>query len=449
MNAVHALPRLLWRPAMLWLLFPLFWAVAWPFASLTSHGVPVARIWSAEPTGPVRSAVWQLSILVPAVFGLAVTFGRLELQHTPISWMLPGARRGLLTGSLLIALPLAALAGVLTARTMPGWTALAMFAVALFSFTSASTVVDVAIPRAFRWPALLPLALAILLPGAASRFVEQSPLISGLVAGGFAVMMLGYQSSKRVTRARHFTWSGAVPEPRAFYWTGRRTVEREWREDLATERLRSWLRAARYERASLPVSIPALYLPIVIMAVLFGYLMNAPHMLLILTGIAFGSSHLRLTTTLPYPLSRVRRGRLAIAGTAIEAAAFTVMLLVVVLLVLMLEIPVPDLFVDDSPRVGWAPVIAMAWAWAPVAQWSAARRPMDLNMSIRRWFIPYFVYVAAAILTSRALEGQGPLILLAATVAIAAAVQVVNWAAVRRYYTRADLVEVSPALLQG
>jgi hypothetical protein len=446
MTAFLALPRLLWRPAMLWMLFPLFWAVAFPLIVLAESGAPLRALWSGEAAAGVRAAAWRLTALVPAAVGFAVAFPRLELQHATFSWTLPGVRAGLLAGTLLVGISIAGAAALVLGRAAPLSFTVAALAVGFFWFVAGSVVADAALPRLVRWALVLAGLLAVVRPVESTRLLDAWPWLSALLAVGMGAALLAAQFSRRSSRARHFLWSSAAPGATALYWAGRKGIVRDWTHSLATERFGPWVRAAAYEGSGgHALSFPARHLFLAAFAVLWAHLMNEPAMAIMLAGIFLSTGQIHLVTTLPYPLPRVRRAHVALAGATMEAVTLTAFMAVLVVGMQAAAIPVLGWFAQEEPSVTWGAAVGMAWAFAPVAQWVSIRWPIQRQppAAERRflpWFAAIFVYGVMAAISARALTGMSPLALAAAVLGIGAALHGVLWIVVHRHFARSDLL---------
>jgi hypothetical protein len=378
--------------------------------------------------------------------GFAVAFPRLELQHATFSWTLPGARGGLLAGTVLVGVCTAGAAALVLGRAAPLSFAVPALAVGFFWFVAGSVVADVALPRMVRWPLVLAWLLAVVRPAESSRLLDAWPWTFALLALGMGTGLLAAQFSRRSSRARHFLWSSAAPGATALYWAGRKGVARDWTQSLATERLGPWLRAAAYEGSGgRAVSFPARHL-FLAFAVLWGHLTNQPGITIIMVGSFLSVGQIGLFTTLPYPLSRVRRAHVALAGAAMEAVTVTAFIAVLVVGTQAAGIPVLGWFAGEEPGVTWGAAVGMAWAWAPVAQWVSIRWPVQRQPPDvqRRFFLPWFVavgvYVLLGLTSARALTGASPLVHAAAVLGIGVALYGALWIAVHRHFARADLL---------
>lgn len=451
MTVVRALPRLLWRPAILWMLFPLFWAIAWPVLTLAEGGTPVGWLLGSAGDGSgaaaaadgLRTARWHLTLLVPAAIGLTVTVVRLELQHAAFSWMLPGLRRDLLAGTLLIAVPLGAvMAWVVTGGggAAVSATGAAAFGVAILSFTLVAAGLDAAIARTLRWTALLALILAAVQPATFARMVEAHPVI-GLAASLVWVTALLYlQFSKPAARTRPFRWSAVATGATTLYWAGRSGVDRDWKRSLATARIGPWLRAAEYEGSrGRSLSFPASSAVAAAFAAILAHTMSAPGMILVFAGVFLWIGRLQLTSTLPYPLSRARRARLAALGMFIEATLLIALIALALFILRAIDLPLLP-WAEDPTRELWAPAVAMAWACSPIALWVNLRRP-DYQTSGPKAldFIPWMIYALVGSFAIRQAADLEPLALAALTTAIAVPLHLLLWGLVHRHYTTADL----------
>jgi hypothetical protein len=402
---------------------------------------PLRAQLSADPPRHARAAVWLLVLIVPVILGVGVAMARLELQHTRLSWQLPGLRRALVTGTLMIALPVSAALAWLVGRSVPASSAFAAFSVALFSFTAAPNVFDVAIPRALRWlPAALLVVVAVRLSGFA-RIVEQWPLAIALPALALSGLLMTLQFSDRSARNRYVRWSMFAPRAKALYWAGRRESPRVWTRSLATERLVPWLWAAEYEGSVGRFTYPTLHLGMAALAVLGGHLVSMPVVSVSTAGMFLSFGQLRLGPTLLYPLSRSRRADLAETCTLIDATTSAAMMAVVLLAVRLVSLPPIPWFPDATSLISWAAAIGMTFAWAPIAQWTMIRWPDPESLRQFRCLAPLAVFALMAVVSALALAGQPPLVLAAATAGIGAIARLLFRIAVRRRYRQADLVQ--------
>lgn len=439
MTRANALTRLLRRPAMLYVLLPLFWAIGIPVLMLAEAGTPVQSLLDGSMAEPVRTARWHLTILVPAAIGLAVTIARLEVQHAMFSWTLPGLRRRLGAGTLLVALTLALGLGFLAGRGDAPWTGIAAFSVALLSFAVVGAALDVALPDALRWTAIAALAVAAFRPAALADVAVSRPIPVIALSLASAAVLFGFQFSVRAARRRRFRWSSVAPGSKTLYWAARSVAFRDWKHSLAADRYGPWLRAAEYERSGGRGLVP--YLMIVGVHVALAHLMSAPELFLVWAGMLYAHGRLQLGSSLLYPLSRTRRARLAALGLEVEAVVLIALAVPVLLVIRAVDVPVIAWFAEPRGKVTWAAVLAMAWAWAPLAQWAAARRTAHDADSRwdAAWFVPFILYFIAASVSARLTAGLEPYALAALTIGGGLALRAVHWDRIRHYYADADL----------
>jgi hypothetical protein len=443
MSGPRVLFPLLARPVMLWTLFPLFWAVTIPFILVGEAG------FSPDV---MRGVILHLGILVPAVFGFAVAIARLEFQLAPGSWTLPGARRGLLTDALAVAMPIAAgsalLNGYLAAAGSVASAGAAAFALAMLSFATAGSAIDNGMPRALRWSALLLLAAAAVRPDALSALTAHAPWPLAIAGSGAAALLFAAHFSRTAARRRHSRWSAIAPGIRTgLYWANRHSARSRWSRNLATDRLGPWLRAAAYEGAGgrrVPLSLQ--FLIMAALAVLAGYLIASPFQTVLLAGIFLVQGRVRLTSPSRYPLSRARRADIAAAGAALEAAAFMALVVGVTLAVRSSGVPMIAWFADDmTSRFGWPAAIAAAFVWAPVAQWGLVVWPGYAGQHgfDGRRLVLLLLYVVPAFITALLLDGMSVPLLAALAAAWGVAGYGVFWVGARRHFARADLVRAT------
>ncbi|CAN5627117.1 hypothetical protein BH23GEM9_BH23GEM9_05110 [soil metagenome] len=447
MSGPRALTRLLWRPDVLMLLLPLAWAVLMPLA-LLEDVAPIRELWSRDPGPAAWQARWRMLVWVMPVLGFTAATVRLELQYATLGWMLPGIRRGLLAGTLLIAVPPAAALAMLVARGGSVAVAATAFAWALFWFAIPGLFMDGALPRLLRWAARLGLIAAAFGTAHFARVAEAWPLAGAAMALlGFGAM-LHVQQSARYARRRLFRWSiFATSLDAVRYRDGRAGSGRQWDEPLATVDLRPWLRAAAYESR---VRLPVVHLRVAAVAVLMAHLLNLPMMMIIGAASGFAVAGMQLGAGLLYPLGRARRADVAFAGAVLDAATFSVCAAVLAAGLQWLSLPALPWYQDSNPGYSWPVMLGIVFALAPVPQWGVVRRSAagerletSLTMSYVWPFIAYAVIAAAA---AAAIVRSGlsadPLATAVAIAALAGAVYLGFWLTLRRLFARMDLLRV-------
>jgi hypothetical protein len=445
MTALHALPRLLWRPMTLLLLFLLGWTIALPLLMLWEDGVPLRALWEGRGGEPARNAAWHLIFMATATLGLSTALARLEADHARFAWTLPGLRRGLGASTVMLAVSAAAAAALLVSRASPtpgAWAA--AFGVSLLAFAAASSALDPALPNPARWGGGLVVLAGVLRPGILARLVELSPWLAAAASTLVAVLIWRVQFSAAAARVR---LERAAPDTSSMrYWSRRWQVERSWTRSLATDAAGPWLRGAAYERSG---GRPTWMIMLVgaTFVVVAARLMNDPGIALIFAAIFLSDGRSLLTPALPHPVSRRRRSDLAIAGCASEATMFVLLMGLLAGAVEALGVPSLVWYADSPPGYGWGLVLAMVFAWIPVVQWGTVRWAATAALAERApypgfWksialFIPFTLGAHAS---ARILQGYPPLMTLLAAAAIAAVVWGLFALAVRWHYARADLV---------
>jgi hypothetical protein len=442
MSAAGALPRLFLRPAALWVLFPLAWALFVPVALLLESGVHVRALWTGGAPEAVRRSLWLLMLLVPAAFGVLAADARLAVQHARFAWTLPGARGALLGSTLAVAaLPAAALALFMLHHT-DATIAVAAFAVAFAAFHVPGWAFDAALPRAARILVAAGYAAAVFRPTPFLGAVEGAPLPAALMALALAGVLLRAQFSDAAARARLERWSSFAPANRAAYWATRGRSERRWTQDLATERLRPWLRAAAYEASGgRRLALGARHLAVASVAVVWGHVGADASIVMIVGAVALASGGVQLRSPQLQPLSRRARADIAAAGSLIDAASFCALAGAVLLVTNALPLPTLPFFADGGTAdAQWRTALALTFAWAPIAQWRVVRTPGEWTPSLRI-MLPLIAFATAAALSRRMLPDE-PWLAAAAVGGLALAVHAACWLALRRHFARADLAPV-------
>ena len=445
MSMPYALLRLTRRPMTL-LVLP---AMALAFVMAFDQGdASIGDIWRGDSSWPVRDALWHLVAVGPMIPGFIAAIYRLEMQHTTLAVALPGLRRGMIAGTLAIALPVAATLALLMGRIAPVSAAIAAFALGLCSFLLPGAAIDVALPRPVRWLAGIAMIGGLLSSGdagvdySAEGWLEPMaaahPVLTSLLALGCAAGLLWLQISPGLAPSR----------AQSSFWARQRRSWLGWHTSLTTERLSPWLRAAIYESSGFARGHRAL--PVI--GVLLATVVGKPSWLWMFAGLGFTMRGLQLSTNLPYPLTRTRRAEVAYAGTLVDAALFWVVAGIVLLMIGLLPLAALrlPLFAPDEASTfnSWPIGLGLAFALAPIAQWPVILWSVGLRRTHPIGRIVYVVaYMIACALAARALSSPGfagsPRDTAIGIAVLAIAVQAVHWLAMRAYFTTHDLVQRS------
>jgi hypothetical protein len=436
----YALLRLLARPAVLLLLVPcgavLLLALDMLLSGQDTGPLPVRRAWDAATVA--RASVWYATMLLALAAGFVVHVIRLEAQHRPVAWLLPGLRRGLLAGTLTVAVPVSLAVAVLARVHLEAGDAVAAFFLALLVFMLAGAVVDGGLGASLRWSSrVLLLALAALFGYGAAEGV----LLAAVPLFAATVVLVRLQFSRATARRHPYAGSVFEPVPGLASRSRGHAPELVWQMRLDTMAIVPWLRAAQYE--SLGVArfgyLTGLLLSAVPVAT--GFFTRAPELIVILAGVAFAGTGLQLSGHLHYPLPRARRAPISLAGTLVHAGAYCAAMAAFALAFETWGGALPRMTDIGTSTTGPFTAIGLAFALAPIAQWSAIRgEPISVGggLALREWG-PIAGYMGAAIvaqpLLSRGVVPAGA----AALVVLAAAVYTVHAAAVARYFARSDL----------
>lgn len=448
----YALLRLTWRPMTLLVLPAMALALVMAF---DQGDASIGDIWRGDSSWPVRDALWHLVAVGPMMPGFIAAIYRLEMQHTMLAVALPGLRRGMIAGTLAIGLPVAATLALLMGRVAPISAAITAFALGLCSFLLPGAAIDVALPRPVRWLAGIAMIGGLLSSGDVGvdysaegwfgPMAAAHPVLTSLLALGCAAGLLWLQISPGLARRRPFLWSGLAPSrAQSSFWARQRPSWLGWHTSLTTEGLSPWLRAAIYESCGFARGHRAL--PVI--AVLLATVVGKPSWLWMFAGLGFTMRGLQLSTTLPYPLSRTRRAKIAYAGTLIDAALFCVVAGIVLLMISLLPLAALQLplFAPDEAGAfnSWPISLGLAFALAPIAQWPVILWSVGLRRTHPIGRIVYVVaYMIACAVAARALSSPGfagsPRDTAIGIVALAIGVQIVHWFAMRAHFTTRDL----------
>ncbi|WP_309673397.1 hypothetical protein, partial [Gemmatimonas sp.] len=186
---IGALFRLFWRPASFGALFMISLAAMAPF------------VMFGEQVSAVQSAV-HLGLTLPLIVGVLASTAADELLRQPGSWMLPGLRRSLAAGDVLVVLLLSAIVSAVAWRA--GGIALAA-GVAIIApcwyAVGGGARLAVKRPKLIGASALVVLAMAAA-PTMYSRVVTGALPLTALVAACATVVLMRARWSPGVARMR-------------------------------------------------------------------------------------------------------------------------------------------------------------------------------------------------------------------------------------------------------
>jgi hypothetical protein len=158
----------------------------------------------------------------------------------------------------------------------------------------------------------------------------------------------------------------------------------------------------------------------------------------------------RLSGRWPYPLSRVSRSNLAFIASLVDSTVYFLVTFIVMSVLIRSGLPQLKGFEADPARVRDLTLLPLAFIWSPLAQWLAATTPGSWKSFMKSggWSVRHglFSLTAVALIFAtwyviRRFGGStSALNLSLVQVSLAAVVQGVYWLALRRHFTRADLI---------
>ncbi|MFN2315895.1 MAG: hypothetical protein ABR551_09280 [Gemmatimonadales bacterium] len=376
-------------------------ASAWPLLRLEElTGNPFVHLLETRDLPLAESARWQLLVLVPAAVGLVLLWVRMEVMGSGLGWLLPGIKRQWLTGELLVAVPVALGAAVLTGIDRGVMLPLAAAGAALVAWNLPGVILHPCTPGTWRYVAIAMLVAGAVLPAQLGLAAGAAPgLVAGmmLTAGG---LLFALRHGDRAAR------EGAIWGSHAIWESGfgaRFGAKGEWGLSLATDRPAPWLWAIFYEGAFGSLRrIAWMRLARAGFLVVMTYAFLDRYMLIMWLGMVAGDINLGpLRTGLLYPLSRDQRARLLARAALLDAGITCVLLVGGTLLLEALPLPFePGRFSDrDAPGLGL--ITAVAVALLPIAMFGAVRSTARIS-SLRgvgtKWVVDSWLLILAFVL---------------------------------------------------
>jgi hypothetical protein len=443
---------LVWRPAALGALAFLVQAAWLPLLVHVDPIVFPGDVWAATDPELARLVAWHLLFILPPLIGGALVFARSELEAKPFSWTLPGLQRRLRRGILLVAVPVVGGCALLALRTAPAGSEVPMaaagVAIGLFAFLS-PLARDTAFPTPVRWGMPLLWLTVAVRPDWVLGGVQSAPWVASAISLLGASLLVRRTFAPEAARARHLrlcrTWGSSYPEEgRLVRWfAGPGTWSpRAGSTELETGGLLPWIRAAATEgTGGASTALPAM-LGVTILGAVFTYLFNAPAVLVVFVAMPLMTGHLRLRSDLLHPLSRRRRAGLAVVLSVVEMLSVTAVLAVAIAGLHAFGFPTLPVF-SDVPTMGWASMLALTAAWAPLPQ------ALGLWFPTRTFIEPPLIVIYGpgmvafgllVVFSAHALGHLGTSTLVALAAGISTLGYLALWVVIRHRYARIDLV---------
>ncbi len=406
----------------------------------------LGRVTEAEFDTPmVRQLVFQTSALFGLIPGALASFSVTEVLGSPNGWLLPGARRKMLSGHLLV---LAAVVAVVAANAFVrvGLHS-ALMAVCLTPFWYAIGANWLTMGR---WGhvsgPLLALTLVLVFRPSwyAAAFdgksVSATLALAGLVS---AVVMLRSLVGAPWGRAVARTTTAMNSVSQTFgmrFLPFRRRDETTQATPLggARQTFRHWLDAAFVESGQ----TASRWLTTRILVVgAYAALIYGCDSQIGLIGWLFVQHGLQLSGLFPYPLSRRQRAHLQFTYSLLDALTVSGVVWLVFSGLSTIDAP-RFVVIDMANRVPWSLEVIALICCAPVAQWPRAMGPIPVTgIGIR--IIPMMLVMLGVTMLPRVLDRMlgrpSENVLLVILAVMAVGLQLLHFVALRRVYMRRDI----------
>ncbi len=406
----------------------------------------LGRVTAAEfDTAMVRQLVVQTSALLGLISGALVSFSVMEVLGTPNGWLLPGARRKMLSGHLLVLSVVVAVVAANAFARVGSHSAVMTVCLTPFWYAIGANWLSMGRWGHVSWPLMASTLVLVFRPSwyAAAfdgRFVSVTLALAGLVS---SVVMLRSLAGAPWGRAVARTSTSMNSVSQTF---GMRLLPFR-RHDHTTQAtphggarhsFGQWIEAAFVESGQTVSRWLTTRILFVGVYAVFIYGAGAQ---IALVGYLFVTQGLQLSGLFPYPLSRRQRADLQFFMSLLDT--LTVGGVVWLVLFVLSATGAPRFFADDiSARVPWSLEVLALICCAPVAQWPRAMGPIAL-MAIGLRIVPMMLVMLGVVILPRVLArvlGDLPEnVMLVIFVAIAVGMQLLHFVALRRVYMRRDI----------
>ena len=448
MSAIYTTGRLLWRPAILFLILPLSVVSVAAMWDLPNWSEVPAAMRSGLATPAVKLAFWRFATLLPAVLGLLLSYTMRELQHTAYAWTLPDLSRRLRFGRTVCGLTVSAALAALVVRLFDTAGVLDIFAWSWLCFALGGVAFDPALSKIESRGVPAILALIAYRPSYVEQVAAAAPIAFAVAASAAAFALTWREFSGTIVRRRpHIPMMAALtlnPEHVRQHWQRVSGKDSEWTGNLSRGGLLSWVRAGLYEGyGGHKVGHVTLALWQLTITVTVGYFTDNPMMVVFFPWI-FMEGRLHLQPRFLHPMNRAERASLFFAGSLVESLR-AILLGVAGLAILYLAGYPFEAIPDHESAAGLAAMVLAFAAWSPIGHLSKLRGPLDTATTGKRAGFQFglnMAYVSLAMVTALSLGIFGPSqeFALAAMTALLLATHTAYWLALRRHFARADLI---------
>jgi len=316
----------------------------------------------------------------------------------------------------------------------------------LFFFSLPSVITDAAERDTLRWGAVALIVAASIQPFKVQALFQTAPAIATVVSFALAVMLLRRESSVGSARRRAIY----VPTPvgyalgnsfRRAYASNSDSYSPSSHGPSRTIGTFAWIKAADYEVfGSRRFGWAKTLLWSVLLYSGFAYGLGNPSFAAMMGLLQISAQGHGLRGKWAYPISRTSRANLAFVLSLGDSIAYSV--LSVIVLTLLVGNPVSH---GQSLTV-----FPTAFIWAPIAQWlgataidSTQKRMKSTSWIVRssvQWVAMIVLVVFTYFVLARLGRSTSFTVAVAAGAALGISVQVCYWLALRRHFTRKDLV---------
>lgn len=450
MKTPSALWPLVRRPASILPLLYLLFAISLPFLMINgSFGESLDS--KSQLLSNVRDVLWINSILSVGGFALVLSFFARTADMKLFAFAVPSLGARVLTEKFIVGFVLALVLSFSLIATGDSRNAPAILGCALLSFAIVSAVTDASTPQRLKGPVSLVLMIAVYKADFVRVALEWAPILTASVSLVIFAILIRKELSANAARAR-----ALYQPPIGNTGTGTAFATRDTDTLFSASQaggisVFDWFRRTDFENfGAKRFGWPRFLVQSVGFSCVFAYLLGDPSFAAMMGLMYLTFQGHRLRGTSLYPLGRSTRADFNFAGSAADSAAYFVSASVAMWLLSKSGLPHPLSSSADLDKRLSILVIPAAMIWAPLVQWLSATSTLPLKKRLRssvqavRSLVHALVTFLLTVLTARggvrlaASTSTG--VALGLSVVLALLVQTGYWLALRRHFSKKDLV---------
>jgi hypothetical protein len=448
-----ALARLVWRPALLGWVFLLAFSMLLPGLV---PGNPFENGFFPMSDANLKAFLWIESVVLMGTLGAILGIATQSARQSLFSYTVPSIGGALVGQKMLIALVMAVALGLGLGLAGDHRGVPAIFGSALFFFVAGSAVTDTSIGRGGRGVIIAVTTILVFEAMKVGPVVERAPLSFAAAFIMLAAFLAAREASASSARSIALFEPPVAGYPLAWWSDQGGSIGRDRESQVASagflKDVRTWIKAADFETfGAQRYGWVKWLVSMVLWNCGFGYfLLGNPDFSAILGTFQVSAQGHKVPGRWAAPISRKRRADIQFLVSLFDNISYFSLAVLVSAVLFRSGLPRIRLFATASASHSVFALYPLASIWAPLGQWVRATSvgtPKQLAKSAA-WSLQLTFHTAGSIVLSiltffamrRVAHASSAGAVVVLTISLAVVVQALYWLALRRHFSRKDLV---------